>query len=125
MSQTITIKGRMPGMNELVDANRVHPQKGAKLKKAEDEKVAWYAKAQGIKPVTDYPVVLKVTWIEPNRKRDPDNVASATKFLLDGLQKARILRGDGHREIAAIEHRFGFDATNPRVIVTLEGVSEV
>jgi hypothetical protein len=35
-------------------------------------------------------------YVEPNRKRDPDNiVAGGTKLLLDSLVGAGVLRGDG------------------------------
>jgi len=47
-------------------------------------------------------------WIESNKRRDPDNVAFAKKFILDAAQKAGLIENDGHKQIAGFTDRFEF-----------------
>lgn len=67
-------------------------------------------------------VVLEFTWVEQDRRRDPDNVAAARKFVLDGLVAAGVLRGDGWRFVQAWTDRFevaGASSIGPGVGVVL------
>ena len=45
------------------------------------------------------PVRLNFIWYEKTKRRDPDNVASAKKFILDALQKQGILPNDSRKYI--------------------------
>jgi hypothetical protein len=97
------IPRRAPNLNDLVRA------KGAKshhvynsLKKgwAETVKLCCVG-ARGI------PFGLRASvhfeLVEPDKRRDPDNIASAAaKLILDGLVKAGVLEGDGWAHIAAL-----------------------
>ncbi|WP_302419996.1 hypothetical protein [uncultured Megasphaera sp.] len=56
-------------------------------------------------------------WIEPNRRRDKDNVAFAKKFILDSLQEVGIIKNDGWDEIISFRDEFYIDRNNPRVEV--------
>jgi Holliday junction resolvase RusA-like endonuclease len=51
-------------------------------------------------------VYLHMVWIEPNTKRDPDNISSFIKFILDALQKANIIPNDGWANIVGFSHEF-------------------
>lgn len=48
---------------------------------------------------------LTIVHIEPNRRRDPDNIMAAQKFILDGMVQAGIIEDDGWRHIWSIKHR--------------------
>lgn len=125
-----TIKGRLPNYNDVTSANRAHAQAGARLKRETEQALAWQIATQKIKPV-DHRVDVIVTWYEPNDKRDPDNIYSAVKFILDVLQpmhpKLRpyglgIIRDDSQRFIRNISHVLGDDPQNPRIQVQLTEV---
>lgn len=118
-TQRFTIKGKLPSLNDKTAADRAHWAQGAGLKKRCDETVMWYAKAAKVEPMAGR-VHVTCAWYEPNRKRDPDNVRSGVKFILDGLVRLGVLGGDGHRHIAGFTDTFDFDAENPRIEVTLE-----
>lgn len=115
----LIIKGRMAGMNEVVEANRVHWSKGAKLKKNETLITALTAKAQlrGVKIIK--PVHVEIAWYEPNDRRDIDNIASGVKFILDGLVQARVLIDDSQEYVKGLKHKFYIDKKNPRIEVKL------
>ena len=123
-TQTFTIPGRLPGMNEIIAANRTNQYVGAKLKKECDERVGWCAKRDGMKPMRGL-VLVRIQWIEKNRLRDPDNIVVGRKFILDALQTIGVLEGDGHAHIAGFVDHFGFSKDDPRVVVTLEEVQVV
>jgi Holliday junction resolvase RusA-like endonuclease len=93
----------------------------AKSKKAWTNLCAAEATNQQVSVITN-PVIVTVTWIEQNRKRDPDNIASATKYILDGLQVAGKLKNDGQKEIRGLVHWFKVDENTPRIVVEMEEV---
>jgi hypothetical protein len=41
-------------------------------------------------------------WVEPNRRRDPDNVSCGKKFILDALVFAGVLYGDTQAHIVGM-----------------------
>lgn len=64
-----------------------------------------------------YPLGVVCRWYTKDERMDPDNVAFAIKFLMDGMQAAGFLRNDGRKEIRCIYHEFFTDAQHPRVEV--------
>lgn len=71
---------------------------------------------------THTPCAVKCVWHLKDGRKDPDNVAFAIKFLLDGLVRAGVLPNDGQKEIWRIVHEFVRDAREG-VSVELEEVS--
>jgi Holliday junction resolvase RusA-like endonuclease len=113
----LTIPGRLPGLNEMIDAARENRYASAKMKKEYTELVAWCAKAARLPRMEK--VDLVITWHEPNKRRDKDNIMAGQKFIWDGLVEAGVLPNDGWNQIGDITHRFRVDKANPRVEVEL------
>ena len=107
---------RLPGLNELLNsrANIFGSSKGAtcrrrrsqlaneysKLKKATERDIGILARAM--------PPIGRGFWtylfVEPNRRRDPSNVASgAVKLIEDALQKEGKLENDGWGHVLGIQ----------------------
>lgn len=118
MRATFTIDGRMPGLNEYTRKQRQNRHAGAAMKRRETERAAWSAKAARV-PRFVRPVHVSFLWVEPNRRRDRDNVAFARKFVLDGLVLAGVIRDDGPDYVTGFTDRFSYDKANPRVVVTV------
>jgi hypothetical protein len=106
--QRLWIPGRLPGLNEIIDAAKGAAGRGfryAKMKRELGEMVWAHAKAARLRPVTRARLTFR--WVEKDRRRDPDNVSSAgRKFILDGLVKAGVLPGDGWAAIAGWSDTF-------------------
>jgi len=102
---TIFLPGRLPSLNEVIGKNRKNRYAGASLKKRTDRALTLLIKASGMEPLGDGPYDVRCEWVEPNRRRDPDNIYSAVKFVLDAMQTAGILERDGWQQIADIHHR--------------------
>lgn len=63
---------------------------------------------------------LIIGWGAKSRRKDPDNIASGIKFILDGLVKAGALSNDAWKNIVMIHHFF-FLSKEPRIQVTIVG----
>ena len=97
----------------------LQPARGVKVSRFTSltNDIALRAKAQRV-PRFDR-ARLRFAWVESGRHRDPDNIASAKKFLLDGLVLAGGLPGDGWAHVAGWTDTF---EVGPRagVEVTIE-----
>ena len=113
----LTIPGRFPSLNEYVSAERANRRFGASMKRKETKRVA--DAAQGLPHLTN-PVVVAFKWVEPNMRRDVDNIAFAHKFILDGLVAAGVLEGDSRKYVIGLQDEFTQpDPENPRVEITI------
>jgi Holliday junction resolvase RusA-like endonuclease len=113
----LIIPGRLPGLNDMIEAARRNRYESAKMKKKYTELTAWYARSARL-PRFDR-VDLVITWYEPNQKRDKDNITAGQKFILDGLVQAGVIANDGWKQVGKITHDCQVDSKNPRVEVEL------
>ncbi|WP_037351237.1 RusA family crossover junction endodeoxyribonuclease [Anaeroarcus burkinensis] len=118
----LVLPGRLPGLNEYTRDCRANRQAGAALKRDAEEEIIWEIKRQ-LRGKRFRRVKIAFRWIEPNQKRDLDNIAFGKKFVLDSLQKSGVLSNDGWRQIAGLADEFEVDRVNPRVVVEIEEVS--
>ena len=119
MNQTLVIPFQLPTLNQMVQQHRFTY---AKLKIEYSEPVVLLAQAELV-PIVEYPIMVHCHWFCANTRSDPDNIAAGgKKLLLDALQKARILSGDGWKQIIGFSDNFSKDPTRPRVEVKLESV---
>ena len=100
MIQQFDIPVRLPGLNDVIGANRQNCYAGAKLKRETDALLGLYIKAAHLKPVKQLCIVHMV-FTEPNRRRDVDNVESAKKFILDALVRSGVLENDNPKHVIA------------------------
>ena len=118
----LVIYGRLPGMNEYIDACRRDPHAGAKMKREVEDTVIWCAKAS-LRGKTPTPCIMHYRWVEPNRKRDKDNISSfGRKCIQDALVRAKYLPGDGWAHITGFTDSFDVDAKHPRIEIEFEEV---
>lgn len=116
----LTVPGRLPGLNEYVAANRQASYIGNRMKQDAQNLIITFIKLQlhGIR-ITE-PVVLHFKWVEPNRKRDLDNIAFAKKFIQDALVKTGVLHNDGWKQIAGFTDEFDVDPKHPHIELIIE-----
>lgn len=99
MAITIFFEREFPGLNEHIKELNRNRYKGAGMKKTETDWVMYTAKRLKIPPILHYPVQCRFTWYIRNKKKDLDNIIFAKKYILDGLVKAGVLKGDGQKYI--------------------------
>jgi hypothetical protein len=118
----IIIPFKLPGLNEYVDSCRANWARGARDKKAAQEVIAWCIKKARPSYISGKVHIL-FEWYEHDKRRDPDNIGFARKFILDALVAQHVIGGDGWRHLATPEpftERFFVDSDNPRCVVTIE-----
>lgn len=119
MRQTFTVMGRLPGLNEYINACRNNKYTGAAMKKEMQEYVRVEIVRSHLTPVEGR-CRLQYTFFERNRNRDMDNVSGfAHKVVQDALVEAGVLEGDGWKHIAGYTDNFEIDRDCPRIEVTL------
>lgn len=116
----VTIPGQLTNLNKYINAERTSRYAAARIKKEETDRCTWAFK--GIKPITKPPITIDFKWYVPNKRQDPDNVAFAKKFILDGMVKAGVIPNDGMNWILTLTDFFLFDKENPRVEVIFSSV---
>lgn len=113
------IPGRLPSLNDYINACRKNKYAGAKFKKDTEEFIRYCIKNAKLQPLS-VPAALFVKWYEPNEKRDADNVQSGQKYILDALVSEKILKNDTRRYVKQINHEILTDRKNPRIEVEIK-----
>lgn len=123
MTVKLIIPGRLPGMNEYIDAERRNRYAAAKIKKASMDTVIKAARTSLGDWAAESSVRMDYLWIEPNMRRDKDNVSSyGRKIIQDALVEGGYLPNDGWRNVESFSDSFAVDAANPRIEVTITEV---
>lgn len=123
MQYKFTIDGRLDGQNDFIAANRTNPYKGNNMKRNNQQTVMWAIRQQLKKLKIEKPIHIHYKFIEKNKMRDKDNIASfAMKVIQDALVQVEVIKNDGWKEVESFSCTFGVDKDNPRIEVTLEEV---
>ncbi len=123
MEYLLTVPGKLCGLNDYIAAERAHRQKGAKMK-ADNGDIVALAIRQCLRGVRiDHPVYMEYRWVEPNKRRDKDNVSSfGRKVIQDALVDTGVLKDDGWNYVVGFSDRFEVDKENPRIEVLIRDV---
>lgn len=133
---TFTVPGPLPGMNEFIDARArgyhtrrkgrsVFVNRYAEMKRKWSKRIKPHCTGEFTRLQLFHkrhgPAVVRLRIYEPNKRRDPDNVAAgAWKIILDAMQ-GEVLGGDGWRHVATtLVTTLDVDKENPRVDVHVE-----
>jgi len=121
----LVIPGILPGLNEYIEAERTHRQKGAAMKRKAQRIVELCAKTQLRKFHPTGPVWMKYIWYEPNKRRDKDNISSFGRNVIqDALVKVGVLENDGWAYVDGFSDRFKVDKKNPRIEIEILEVTK-
>ena len=114
-----TVQGRFPSLNEYTNSNRANRYQGNKMKKKCQQQAFIGILQAKVSRVDKYPITLKITWYEPNRRRDVDNITYGAKFILDAMVQAKIIEDDSQKYVVGIENLIQVDSKNPRIEVEI------
>lgn len=119
MEYKLVIPMKLHSLNEYIGACRRNAYQGAQMKRKDQSAVEWHIRSQlrGIRLET--PVRMSYRWVERNKKRDPDNISSyGRKIIQDALVECRVIENDGWKQIKGFSDAFAVDK-NPRIEVTI------
>ena len=111
---------RLPSLNEYINVCRANWYKANTMKRGYETNIAWFLTHL---PKINKPVTVHFHWVEPNRKRDLDNIAFAKKFILDALVKRGVLKDDGMKYVTGLSDSFEI-AEKAEIIVTISEVEQ-
>lgn len=114
-TQQLILEGELPSENEIIAAQVPKFKSGTRWvskysewKNGKTQDIVLAIREQHIVPIVHYPIALTLRFYTKDRRKNPDNLlAGATKFILDGLQEAGIIRNDGWSELVAAYGQFG------------------
>lgn len=120
------IPGQLPGLNEIIAASKVSTKFGKKIvfNKYSKMKNGMTEYIRTFLPKLERPLQrcsFEFTWVEKNKRRDPDNVAAGgRKFIFDAMVTAKLIENDGWKNIQSWSDVFDADRNNygVKVIVT-------
>lgn len=126
--QELWVPRRVPSLNEVLDQRGVTYGNGVRrfdgyavMKKSWAQDVAVLCVKAKLKPVKR--VRLHFTIVEPNRRKDPDNLVGVLgKLVTDGLVQAGVLPDDGWDEIESLAYEWCLGKA-PGVLVRIEEVA--
>ena len=119
MKQQFIFPGKLPSLNEYISAERTHRQKAAHMKREWQDAVCMVIRAARLKRYKE-PVTIHYRFIEPNRKRDKDNISGfAHKVIQDALVQTKVIANDNWDYVIGYSDEFDVDRVNPRIEVTL------
>ena len=117
---TFLIPRKLPSLNEYINACRRNAYAGATFKKNVENKIIDDIRVavndNSVRPIGEKTVILNIDFYEKTKKRDADNIQSATKYILDAMQKAGILINDSRKYVKQIYHNI-YDSDRDFVIV--------
>lgn len=109
---------RLPSLNEYINVCRTNRFKANLMKNQTETNIGWFLTAL---PRISKPVTINFHWIEPNKRRDLDNIAFAKKFILDAMVKKGKLIDDGMKYVTGLSDTFEIQ-DKARIIVTITEV---
>jgi Holliday junction resolvase RusA-like endonuclease len=133
MVHTFTIKGRLPDLNDYLQAERVSRRtpngkfftRGAEMKKKWQQYIITFIRKDLKRLKITKPVIIHYHYYEPNARRDYGNIhAVAQKFIEDALQITKVLANDNQKCVRGFTADFDIDKDEPRIVVEIEEVEQ-
>jgi len=117
MEQVLVIRDELCDLNTYINAERSNRFYGATIKKKCTQYVINAIESNDkLEPITEKQD-FSFCWYQKNKRKDPDNIAFACKFVFDGLVKSGILPNDNQAFVGRIHHTILIDKEDPRVEV--------
>lgn len=111
---------KLPSLNDYINKCRYNKYAAAEFKKQTQEYIQFYLYSM---PKFEEPIYLHFTWIEKNKKRDLDNIASAKKYILDTMVSLGKIPNDNSQYVKGFSDTFEYESEY-RVIIDITKASE-
>ncbi len=123
MRYIFTIGHRLPSLNDYIAQLNNNRYVANDFKRKHDSLICYDILSQLKGLQIEKQVYVHLHFIEENKKRDVDNVYSASKYILDALVKMKVLKNDNPRYVKDIFYSHEY-AKESKIIVELEEIEE-
>jgi len=116
------IDSKLPSLNDYLHVCKHSQGYSRTFKQNTDDLIGWELKRQKLDKIRiSKPIIGYITYIEPRRSRDVDNVYSASKYIFDGLQKMNVIENDNPTHLVDVKSNVIYDknCTRGKVLVRL------
>lgn len=114
---TLIIPTRLESLNDMIHAMNSNKYAGANIKNRAQRKI------QSITTMTCETLPEDgwwyFEWHEFNKRRDPDNVASARKYIFDAFQEMHLIENDNWKYVKGFHDEFFDDATEETAYIKI------
>jgi Holliday junction resolvase RusA-like endonuclease len=124
MMNGFVVKAKLPSLNDYILACRTNKYAGNKFKHEVEEVIGWGIKqaiSAGTLRRTEDLNIVHFVWHEKTKRRDPDNIVSAKKYILDAMQTFKVIPNDNRKYVKGFTDLI-VDDTEDFVEVELEAV---
>ena len=111
---------KLPSLNDYTKECRKNKYAGARYKAKYENIIGLYLMKM---PRWTTPIKIHFTWVEGSKRRDPDNVYFAKKFILDAMVKYGKLKDDNRKWVHAFTDDLVYGDTTI-VILDIEEASD-
>lgn len=119
--RVITLLGKYDSLNTVFNNMKFNKFAAQSIVKR-NQKQAWF-QLRTREPLPE-PADYEFIWHRSNRREDPDNIASAIKYIFDAMQQAKLIRNDNWAAVRSITHRFECDTRPGQEFVEIKVRSE-
>lgn len=123
MELKMIIKGELPDLNTYTSSLANNRHIGGKVKREATHQIAWETKKFGTRKLPP-PYHITFNWYCKNKKKDPDNVIFAKKFILDGLQISGVIPQDTWNTIQGFTDNLFIDKEDPRIEIIIKSLKQ-
>jgi Holliday junction resolvase RusA-like endonuclease len=118
------IPGRLPGLNEIISSVKIRKGRNSRYEREKREITFFLCRIIQAEKVSKFKKCrIGFRWVEPDRKRDIDNISAGKKYILDALVWAGVIADDSWKCVRGFLHEeFVCDHRNPGVWVRLEEI---
>lgn len=115
---------RLPGFNEAIASSKAGRGRFNRYAREKEQIQEWICGSlREFKIPRFSKCKIGFTWIEPDRRRDIDNISAGKKYILDALVELGVLPDDSWKHVKGfLPESFEADKNNWGVIVRIEGV---
>lgn len=120
----IFLPARLPGFNEAIASSKVGRGKFNRYAREKEQIQQWICGVlSGCKIPRFKKCRIGFTWIEPDRRRDIDNISAGKKYILDALVSLGVLPDDSWKHVKGfLPENFEADKNNWGVKVEIREV---
>lgn len=123
MTYRFEIPGRLPNLNDFIEANRRNKYMGAKMKRDAQTTCETYIMLALRDVRIGRRVQITYRWYETDGRRDIDNISGfGHKVIQDALVSCKVLKDDGQKYISGYTDEFYIDKAHPRIEVEIAEV---
>jgi len=103
----MTLYGGLPSLNDVIREAKKHHMAYAKMKREHTKRIECVLERTSCVPSRPYDrICVSFLYGETKKKRDPDNITVAQKFVLDAMVNVGVIVDDTRDHVLELNHNF-------------------